>query len=180
MKRECEDIRDELVLLAEGQENPRVGAHLETCEDCRCRLEQLRYMLSALKVQSFEAPPDLVLEAKSLIPNRSFRLSLIRTSLQTATARAPSQDFQAVYGGEGLEVRVMYSKVDAGWEVMGKAPSGDWQAENEASLIEVDQQGRFHFVIGSLDQTAFTIRGDGRVCDIPSVSEAIDGLRSDS
>ena len=180
MKRECQDIWESVVALAEGQANDRATAHLEGCEDCRRRFEQLQSMFAGLGLASFEVPPTLVQAAKSLMFGQAKRLGLIRTSFQLSAARAPSQDFQAVYGGEGIEVRVMYSKVDQGWEVMGRTPAGEWRVEAEGSPVDSDEHGRFHFVVGSLDKSAFSLIGEHEACEIPSANEAIDGLRNDS
>lgn len=180
MKRECQDIWESVVALAEGHANDGATAHLKGCGDCRRRFEQLQAMLAGIGLKSFEVPATLVEAAKSLIADKAKRLGLIRTSFQLSAARAPSQDFQAVYGGEGIEVRVMYSKVDQGWEVMGRTPAGQWLVETVDSPVDSDEHGRFHFVVGSLDDSAFSLIGEHGTCEIPSANEAIDGLRNDA
>ena len=180
MKRECQDVWESVVALAEGQANDRATTHLKGCEDCRLRFEQLQSMFAGMRLASFEVPPTLVQSAKSLIAGQTTRLRLVRTSFQLSAARAPSQDFQAVYGGQGIEVRVMYSKVDQGWEVMGRMPAGEWRVETESSPVDSDEHGRFHFLVGSLDKSAFSLIGENEVCEIPNANEAIDGPRNDS
>lgn len=180
MNLECRENWEGVVSLAEGQANDRASAHLEECESCRLRFHQLRSMMSGMETPEFEVPSSLVQAAKDLFVGKRRKLGLIRTSLQLSSARAPKQDLQAVFGGEGIEIRVMYSKVEQGWEILGQAPSDHWRVEWEGGTVESDERGRFHFRVETLESSEFSLVGEMEAYEVPSASEAISGLGNDT
>ena len=175
MKRICQDLWEDIVAHVEGQANEAVANHLVQCEDCRKRADQLLQMFQAMELKQF-SPFDSVIErAINLMPATVRRLSLLRTSLQFASARLANQDFQAVYGGEDLEIRVMYSKVENGWEVISRLPDSSWHVTRHLHGIQADPEGRFQFHAITLDDSQFILRTSDATIEIPSVGESIDG-----
>jgi hypothetical protein len=173
MKRECRRLWEAIVDLAAGQSNIQAREHIDSCPNCRADFERLQAMFQAMQFESPDVPQNLVANAKAIMPAKSIRMSLAKSSLQLTTARSANQDFQAIYAGEGIEVRVMYSKVDRGWEILGRMPDQVWGVEAEEIPIEVDEEGRFHFFADSLEQSRFTLYGSGAKYEIPNASEAI-------
>ena len=166
--------------LAEGKTQPEASAHLTTCPDCQAKFEELGRMLKGTAVPYFKAPASLLEAAKALMPVIQKRMSLIRTSLQLSGARSENQDFQAVYGVDELEVRVMYSKVERGWDVIGQIPKAQWVVERGTKEIPVDTEGRFHFLTKTLDDSNFSLEGDQLRLEVPSATEAIRESGNDS
>lgn len=180
MKRTCNDIWERIVELAEGQPQPEASAHLTTCTECRAKFGELGTMLQGMAVPHFKAPESLLQEAKSLMPVAARRMGLIRTSLQLSGARSENQDFQAVYGADDLELRVMYSKVERGWDVIGQIPNPLWSVARGNKEIPVDSEGRFHFLTKTLDDSSFSLDGGQLRLEVPSATEAIREPGNDS
>ena len=162
MKRACREQWEGLVDLAEGRVQKNAASdHLHTCTDCQARFAELSRMFTAISVPRFTAPQELKLLAKGLMPKRPapepIRMRLIRSSLGLSGARAAGKDFQAIFGHESAEVRMMYTLAEDGWEVTGRLPAAEWQAFRDGSSLSTDSEGRFYFVIKNLADSAITL-----------------------
>lgn len=66
----------------------------------------------------------------------------------------------------------MYVREEAGWEVVGRLPKGDWQISRDGQAVETDGDGRFSFKANDLHQTGFEFVGT-EVIEIPSAEELL-------
>ncbi len=182
MKRDCLDLWEALVQLAEGKENPEARKHLESCFICHKKFQQVQRLVSGMLVEHHEPPQQLSDWAKGLMPQKSVvRMGLLRTTLSLSGARSIAADFQSIYVDQDLEIRVMYSKVAEGWEVVSKLPFSEWLPSHESAPVETNESGRFRFVVPSLDETEFQLDHAGRRLVVPSGSEAVSsGTQSSS
>jgi len=186
MKRACREQWEAIVDLADGRvESNSASDHLVTCADCQARLAELSRMFSAMSVRQYSAPPELKRLAKGLMPKRlptePIRMRLIRSSLGLSGARTAGRDFQAIFGHESAEVRVMYTLAEDGWEVTGRLPDPKWQAFRDGSILTTDSEGRFYFMIKSLADSAITVVSPTERLLVPAgslvVGEEPDGSR---
>jgi hypothetical protein len=175
MNRICKEQWEAIVDLAEGQLRPDASAHLAGCADCRESHAQLVQMMASLAVPQFTAPESLKSMAKALMSPKPARMGLLRTSLQLSGARSGAEDFQAVFELNGTEIRVMYAKEDRGWDVMGQVPAPDWIVVRGEANLEVDREGRFHFLTKTLDDSGFRVAGPQILLEVPSAADAIMG-----
>lgn len=174
MKDRCIDYWVGIVDLAEGREAPAALHHVERCEDCSHKLAELRTLMDVGRARYFDAPAHLIESVKQLMPQPERRfLRLLRTTTAWSGARAVAEDFQIVAGDESDQVRLMYSRGDKGWEVMGKAPSAHWSLEGPPHEVEIDEDGRFSFTAQSLSQTGFSLIGPGRELVVASAEEML-------
>ncbi len=174
----CTRIWDGLVALASGKENEEAKLHLDGCPSCQARLAELTRAIQAMKRPEFDAPRDQIMMAVSLMPERQrqrFLATLLGSSLATAGARAAlAESFQMTFQHDDVNLRLMYSKVDLGWEVMGRVPD-QWVADSDEGEIQADGEGHFTLVVSELDQTGFLLRRGDVEIQIPSAREAWPG-----
>ena len=169
LKKSCRDLGEALVEIAEGKSPAETTVrHLETCPDCQRRLAELRQMFGAMATPRFSAPANLVRAAKALMTPRVASMRLLRTSLQLSGARYSGQDFQAVFGHDENEIRVLYATVDQGWEVTGRVPGPEWQIRRGGEILPADSDGRFFFTVPSLAESGFSMVSPGIELDVPS------------
>ena len=180
MSKTCKTMWAGLVDLAEGKDSPDAAVHVDSCDLCRTTLQGLRRTLSSLAVPQFEAPLELINRAKAIMSPSPSRMRLLRTSLSTAGARAVTEEFQAIYGFDELELRVMYAKVDTGWNVIGRLPSVDWTAAANGEALSIEDDGHFSFTVKSLEDSSFEIAKHMMRLEVPSASEATRGHQLDS
>jgi hypothetical protein len=179
MKRACRDQWEAIVELAEGRvETNSASSHLSTCAECQGRFAELTRMFSVMAIPRFSAPTELQLAAKSLMPKRPqaepIRMRLIHSSWGLSGARSSGQDFQAIYGHESAEVRMMYTLTEDGWEVTGRLPDPQWQAFRDETTLPTDDDGRFFFLIKSLADSGITLVGPTERLTVPAGSLALD------
>jgi hypothetical protein len=177
MNHSCAQILDQIVDLAEGKGSPEALAHVHTCDSCAGRLREFTAMIQAVSFPMVDVPMDVLARAQRLMPERapSRRFRLVTSSFGLAGARrGPAQDFQIVVGAESQSVRLMYKRVGAGWEVIGRAPSGEWILSRPEQEVKVDREGHFSFQASDLASSAFSLLKDGERIDVPSAEELLE------
>lgn len=179
MKRACREQWEAKIDLAEGRaESNTASSHLSTCAECQARLADLKRMFSAMSIPRYQTPAELKLSAKGLMPKREpaspIRMRLLHSSWGLSGARSTGQDFQAIFGHESAEVRMMYTLTDDGWEVTGRLPDAKWQAFREGSSLPTDPEGRFYFLIQNLADSGITLVGPTERLAIPAGSIALE------
>lgn len=146
------------------------------------RVAQLRTLHASLQSELFEAPAALISQAigiYQLKPAPSRVASLLQSTFQLAGARLDGgSTFLARYDLAGSELRLQYQFDGAQWEVLGQI-SGDWELEVNDAPLAMDEQGRFQFVADSAEKTGMAFASDLGSFEIPPVSEAVSGERSD-
>ena len=180
MNRHCSQYCNRLVDLLEGRPDAEATQHLEGCEFCRKRYQQLSKIMQGMAVEVVPAPSSLVLNAQEIVSSGFSRMTFIRSSLQQAFARTTTEDFQAVFGSSDLELRVMYTKLDLGWEVVCRTPDPHWTVQHKGKALRVDDEGGVHFVSVTLEDTGFKLQRFDLKLEVPSGLEAINESRLDS
>jgi hypothetical protein len=180
MKCSYQDKWEIFVGLAEGISNDDANMHLASCPECNKKFKQLTKMMQAMSFEHFTVPQADIDRAKALMPETVRRFSLLRTSLNLSGARSANQDFQAVYGAEGIELRVMYLKTEAGWDVVSQVPEMDWNVLHHDNELTTDPEGRFQFETATLEDSQFRLKGSEVTFEIPSIGASIDGPNLDS
>lgn len=169
LKKSCRELGEALVEYAEGKAPAEATVrHLDSCPDCQRRVAELRQIFGAMATPRFSAPADLVRTAKALMTPRVASMRLLRTSLQLSGARYSGQDFQAVFGHEESEIRVLYAAVDQGWEVTGRVPGPEWQILRGGKVLPADSEGRFYFAVPSLADSGFSMVSPGIQLEVPA------------
>jgi hypothetical protein len=97
---------------------------------------------------------------------------LLRTSA-LAGARAIPDDVQVVLDVEEASMRVMYARMDAQWEVMGKLPSSAWTVELNARPLSTDEDGRFSFAVPAVEATRFAVLHNDLRVEVPPLQELV-------
>lgn len=174
MKDRCANHWEGIVNLAEGRESETARLHVQNCRECAAKLEQLRAMMSAAEVRYFNAPASAIASVKGLMQPAERRVfGLLRSTTAWSGARTAAQDFQIVAGEGGTQVRLMFSKVDEGWEVMGRTPAGEWNVEANGDILETSDDGRFSFIAPRLDSTGILMTGRETELVVPSAEELL-------
>ncbi len=174
MNRDKLELWESLVDLADGASRPQVDLLISQDSTLRKQFLDLKRMLDGLKLTQYSAPGELKKLAKSLMAFQVLPMRCIKSTLQLMGARSATQDFQVVYGNDLLELRVMYTKVDNGWEVMSKIPESSWSVSRDQKELSLDSNQRFQFISNSLENTCFSLQNLGLKLEIPNVSELID------
>lgn len=172
MNKRCQELWEGVVELAEGRPSPEAAAHVETCASCAAKLETLREAMRLGDLRFFDASPALVEAAKAMMPAPR-RLPLLRSTLAWTGARAVAEDFQLLVGEEALPIRLMFSRVSEGWEVMGRLPDATWKVLRAGDSVAVDGEGRFDFRAASLADTDFVVSGPGGDFTVASAEELL-------
>ena len=176
MKKDCGKFWDRIVALAHGELDPAASDHASACNECGRQLAELKKVVAAARVSSFDAPQALLSMAKGIMPQRAPRTiaRLVFNSLAAAGARGSKREaFQLVFEEEGLKARLMYSPSAQGWDVLGKIESeGNWAAERTGKPVSI-QNGRFNFESPNLGATELTLIQAGREVLIPAAEEAL-------
>lgn len=173
MKQICEGVWLELVELAEGKPNAAAVDHVGSCAGCQRKLTELQRVFAVAEQKHYAAPADVVNRAKSIFVPQVRRFGLLSSSLQLIGARGAAEDFQAVYGLDSHEIRVMYSKVDAGWEVISRVPENTWKVSNGPNDVRREDDGHFFFLVRNLEESGFRISVDSLTLEVPNALEAI-------
>jgi hypothetical protein len=174
MRDRCADYWEGIVDIAEGRQSEPARLHLQSCGDCSEKLEQLHVMMAAGDLRYFDAPTNLIASVKGLMPQPERRVfSLLRSTTAWTGARTAAHDFQLVAGDGDTQVRLMFSKVDDGWEVMGRIPAGSWSVEADGQTVDLSDEGRFSFLAPGLDATGFTLIGSDTELVVPSAEELL-------
>ena len=92
--RECDQIRERLIGVAEGQPDQGVQAHVEGCAACQRLLRDMTAILSELS-QPYEEPSQAALERAFSIVSRSAQTTtLVSSTFQLAGVRGEVSRFQ--------------------------------------------------------------------------------------
>jgi hypothetical protein len=169
MKDSCRNYRDHLVDAAEGRVSPEVAQHLEACASCAELVRRYREIVAATRIAWTPASRELVELVKGLMPETRKVWSARRLgSSLMAGARGPGDEFQMLVGTDELSVRVLASRTDAGWQLMGRFPEGEWNVVASVP-VTVDANG-FRFVVSNLEESAFSLVGHDTVLEVPALS----------
>jgi hypothetical protein len=176
MKSPCSRYIERLVSLAEGHPDPAAEVHVAACEACADALAQYQGILVSARREAFPVPAAVLAAAKAIMPSsrRTVLARLVRSSA-LAGARALPGDLQVALEADGRPVRVMYTRRDAGWEVLGTLPGPDWRAEREAGAVHMGQDGRFSFSAPRVEATGFRLASEELAVEIPPLEELLDG-----
>lgn len=176
MSNPCPRHLERLISLAEGHPEPDLEVHVATCEGCAAGLTQFRRMIEAATRQSFAVPAHVRVEAITIAPSTLRRVvARVRSTSILAGARALPGDLQVAVDANGHDVRLMFSRQGNGWEVFGSLPGPDWHADREGHEIDRVGTERFRFVAPRADATAFCLRTEGVIVEIPHLEELMDG-----
>lgn len=175
MKRNCSEYWERIVQLAEGTDDADARAHLESCEECRTKFGQLQEILAVRGARFFDAPSRLVADVKAAIPRRERRVAtLLQSTLAWSGARAITEDFQVVVGQAENRTRLMYSRSEDRWEVLGRMPSSNWVALRDGQRLS-SGDGTFSFQAATLSDTDVTLIGPEGEVYVPSAEELLRG-----
>ncbi|CAN5517149.1 hypothetical protein BH11ARM1_BH11ARM1_06460 [soil metagenome] len=178
MRSECLRWSDALAALAEGRQDAEASIHVQGCVDCGRKVAQLRAMLASASLAMEDAPVEAISRAKRLMAPVFKRATLRQTTLGLVGARSSSDTFQAVFDVDSGSARVMYSKSESGWLILGQFSSGTCTIERDDLAISSDDEGRFTFESSELSDTAFILRySEQPGFAFPSGQEIVDGLR---
>lgn len=175
----CDRYLESIAAMAGGDTEVSGSEHVLNCPECSTKLAQMRKILERGRVQTFEAPHDVLLRAKNIMPaaeKRSILARLVGNSLQFAGVRSTTAEtFQLAFEADDTQVRLMYSETSKGWDVIGQVqPIVDLITAGDKQ-VKVDPQGRFEFSAKSLADTQIRIaRAAGEIV-IPSAQESLDG-----
>ncbi|AIE84744.1 anti-sigma factor family protein [Fimbriimonas ginsengisoli] len=172
MKESCRNYRSLLMDAAEGRPTPEVTRHLEECKSCSAAVERYREIVAAAKVAWTPAPADLIALVKNLIPEtrRVWTAARLGSSL-AAGARGLGDEFQMSVGGGDLSIRIMATRSEAGWQLMGRLPEGEWSIDAEVPAV-VDANG-FRFTVGALEESGFNLIGPDQILVVPAMSQLL-------
>lgn len=168
MKGKCATYRDAIVELAHGVAHEEAQAHVESCPRCAAVLADLTKAVTGLRSSFYDAPTDLVFQAKSIFP-APIQVPARRIGLTLANAGARGGSaLQAAYEFEGGSVRVQYEELPEGWQVMARVDAPGW----ETLPVAADDAGRLEFVVSDLTEARVVLVRDGREVTIEAPSEA--------
>lgn len=165
--------RERLVAMAETGLDADLARHVESCSTCAALLARYQRMHKAAKQEWVSAPSSLIGAAKAMLPStrRAFIAGRLGTSL-LAGARGVPEEFQLVAGTEELPVRLLASREDNGWHVMGRFPAGNWAIESShPAWIE---EGGFRLLVPSLRESEFTLVGADETLEFPSIETLLE------
>jgi hypothetical protein len=170
---ECRIYRERLADAAEGRGDAEVILHIEGCAKCSELVRRYRQIFEAARHPWESAPAEQIAMAKSLIPSQR-RLVIARRlgTSQLAGARGERDEFQILVGTESLSLRLMASREDGGWHLMGRFPQGeyspgDWTIES-VHRNWTEEEG-FHIVVPSLTDCEFSLVGPDLTLQVPSL-----------
>ena len=172
----CKDVQESLATLAEGGSAPEAAAHAAGCVDCGARLAQLRRVVEASRLPTWNAPANLVASAKDLMrPRPRLVARLLGNGLATSGARrASSEAFSLSVGVGSVAIPLRFVPARGGWEVLGRAPSEAWVVVRDGVETPCGPSGRFQILATSLDETAFVLRLGADEIEVPSAGGLID------
>jgi hypothetical protein len=174
MRDRCANYWDGIVTLAEGGQDEAARLHVESCTDCADQLRHLRQIMAVGGLRFFDAPANLIEDVKRMMPApERIRLGLLRSTTAWSGARVVAEDFQIVVGEGSTQMRLMYERSGELWQVLGKAPSGEWTLESISGIASVGDEGRFSFEAPSLAETSFTLSGPEGELYVPSAEELL-------
>lgn len=171
----CPRFAERLISLAEGASDPAVEAHMATCPGCSEAFQQFRSIVQVAQRQAFAVPVSVVEAAKSIAPatRRTVMARLIRSNA-VAGARAIPADLHVALDADGHPMRVMYTRRETGWDVMGTLPGPDWCAEREHKPIDCNED-RFTFLASRLEATGFRVSNRNSVVIVSPIEEMLYG-----
>jgi len=168
MKGKCATYRDALVELAHGVADEAARAHVDSCPRCAALLADLTRAVQGLGTRFFDAPIELVQQAKAIFPiPLSVPIRRVGLTLASTGARGGSA-LQAAYEFEGGSVRVQYEELPEGWQVMARVDAPGW----ETLPVAADEAGRLEFVVPSLDEARLVLVREGHEVVIEAPPEA--------
>ena len=172
----CPRFAERLVSLAEGIADPAVEAHVVVCVGCAEALTHYRTILTVAQRQAVTVPISVVEAAKAIMPSqrRVVLARLVRSSM-VAGARAVPADLHVSLDADGTPMRVMYTRRESGWDVLGTLPGPDWHAERDLGGIDRASEGRFAFLAARLEATGFRVANREVSVVIPPIEELLNG-----
>lgn len=168
MKSNCRDYRDRLGDAAEGRADATLNAHLAECTMCTARVERMRAMIEASRFRLESAPSALIDSVKGLMTPKAHRVwaTLVSTS-RLAGARAEGDDFQAVYAHEGVTLRILATRTDDGWELMGRLPGDAWTVHANGEVEQ--EEGGFRVRTDNLETLELRVSHGESEIEIPNL-----------
>jgi hypothetical protein len=175
MNRACRAIWESLIELAEGKSSPVAEAHVAHCANCSESLAELRQLFSAGRTEWHAAPMEVVDRAYSIMPQRERRRAVfVSQSFGTAFARSGEGDFQMTFSVDGSPMRLLVSREQTGWSLVGQVPTDGWSVGPGHSDVRQDMEGRFRIHVRRLEDSAFVLRGPFHDVEIPAITEFLD------
>ena len=174
---DCKRFWDDWARLAAGETVAEARRHAQECPACAERLAQCERVVRAVRTPVEAAPHDLVVRAGAIMPRRPrlvARLLGNGLAMSGAARRGEVSDFALHVGVDGFSVRLQYTPVANGWEILGRAPTPDWSLSHEGGEVPCGASGRFRLVASSLGATSFVLRKDGAEIEVPSARELIE------
>ena len=172
----CREFNDRVVTLAEGGEDPSAMEHARLCEACAVRLTQLKRIIAVSKMGYWTTPSELGVQAQALMSSRTRLVArLLGSGLTHSGARRGGlRDFALHVGIDDFSIRLHYSPLREGWEVLGRAPTSDWTVAYQGGVLPCGASGRFRLLAPDLDSTDFVLSKDDVEIEIPSAQELTD------
>jgi hypothetical protein len=176
MNSPCPRLLERLIAHAEGSLDPIVELHVASCRECAEALKQFQQVFRTSSRYRFTPPVEVVERAKAIFPaaRRTVVARVLRTSA-LSSARAVPTDLQVSLDADGFPMRVMYSRREAGWDVLGSLPGPDWNAEREHGSVERTSESRFSFLAAHLDSTGFRVGNRDVSVIVPPLEELLYG-----
>lgn len=172
----CPRFAERLVSLAEGAADPALEAHAATCTGCSGALEHYREIFAVAQRQAYAVPVSVVEAAKAIMPTtrRVVLARLIRSSM-LAGARAVPADLHVALDADGSPMRVMYTRRESGYDVLGTLPGPDWHAERDQGSVIASGPSRFAFLAARLEATGFRVMNRTTTVIVPPIEEFVYG-----
>lgn len=174
MNAPCSRFSERLVAIAEGRVDGDAERHVASCANCASTLSEYRKIVSIARESAFSVPASMVVAAKALFTGLPVRpqVRLVSSSVR-AGARALPADLQVAIEAAGNPVRLMYTRKESGWEVLGTLPGPDWRAEKEKGLVKIGPDGRFSFAVPKVSATGFRLASSEQTVDVPSLEDLL-------
>lgn len=170
MRKRDKDRLTELVDAASG-----TGSVEFVRPEDMARLTQFQSVVACLRSGFFDAPPESIARAKSIVPRpvrRRLDLRMLSTMPGLAGVRLEAGDeSQVLFDAEGTKIRVMYGRTASGYSVIGRVEAEGWTATCGDQEIDCGPDGRFEFQVESLEQTGIVLRSPNDEVVIPPIEE---------
>ena len=140
------------------------------------RLTQLMQTVSELRAVMPQVPLESMRRATAIIPVRKpVRLLDFGMMLKPMhAARSGGNQHQFAFQDGEMSLRILYSAIPDGWEVLGKVNQSGALSVLENETIECDPDGTFRFEVSNLDHSRIQIIGLEETLVVPNAQEILD------
>ncbi|MCB0825009.1 MAG: hypothetical protein KDC26_02365 [Armatimonadetes bacterium] len=163
-----------LVDIAMGDQPLSAAGELTDRESSR--LEQLKMTVAELRAVMPQVPEATMRKAMAIMPERKpMRLLDFSMMLKPMhAARSGGNQHQFAFQDGEVSLRIMYSAIPDGWEVLGKVNQSGALSVLGNETVECDPSGTFRFEVSTLDHSRIQIIGLEETLVVPNAQEILD------